>query len=414
MKTITTSNWRPQCRILWTLLLGITALWAMSRSAHAQLYVSQSATNTVGKYDTTTGAVINANFITGLSGPSGLAVSADGTALFVANNSNGTVGKYNAITGAVINTSFITGLSGPTGLAVSADGTALFVANNSNGTVSKYNAITGAAINTNFITGLSGPDAFAVSADGTALFVANNSNATVGKYNAITGAAINTNFITGLTGPIGLVLSGDGSALFVANTFVEGLGFRQSGVGEYNATTGVQNPNFGISELFEGFGPFFSAIALSGNNLFVGSGFFIVSPSTPFGGTVTKYDATTGAVINANFITGLNAFVAGLAVASAPLSQQITDLQAVIDGLPASAFRSHALKEVLRLELDAVYLSVQAKDYKAALLVLQNVISPEVSSCVTGWITNCADQSLVYTLLVRIISQVRVLAASGG
>src|SRR5271165_296639 len=48
-----------------------------------------------------------------------------------------------------------------------------------------------------------------------------------------------------------------------------------------------------------GLGPFFSGIALSGNNLFVGSVTF-------FEGTVIKYDATMGVAINDNFITGLN------------------------------------------------------------------------------------------------------------
>jgi hypothetical protein len=69
--------------------------------------------------------VINANFIMGVradgviqfSVPIGIAVS--GNDLFVANNvANGTVGKYNATTGASIDANFISGLTGPTGLAV--------------------------------------------------------------------------------------------------------------------------------------------------------------------------------------------------------------------------------------------------------------------------------------------------------
>ena len=84
MKTITTSNWKPQCRVLWILLLGITALWAIPRSAQAQLYVSQNTANTVGKYDATTGTAINASFITGRGLSLALAVS--GNNLFVATN----------------------------------------------------------------------------------------------------------------------------------------------------------------------------------------------------------------------------------------------------------------------------------------------------------------------------------------
>jgi hypothetical protein len=76
MKTIMTSNWRPLRCALCTLLIGIATLWAMPRSARAQLlYVVQNTANSVGEYNVITGAVINANFITGLSGPGGLAVA---------------------------------------------------------------------------------------------------------------------------------------------------------------------------------------------------------------------------------------------------------------------------------------------------------------------------------------------------
>jgi hypothetical protein len=63
------------------------------------------------EYNATTGAAINASFITGLSEPEGLAVS--GNDLFVVNTLADTVGEYNATTGAVINANFITGLLGP-------------------------------------------------------------------------------------------------------------------------------------------------------------------------------------------------------------------------------------------------------------------------------------------------------------
>jgi hypothetical protein len=75
MKTIIASNSRPLHRALCTLLLGVAALWAMPRSARAQVYVSQVFNGGVGKYNATTGAAINANFITGLSSPKGLALS---------------------------------------------------------------------------------------------------------------------------------------------------------------------------------------------------------------------------------------------------------------------------------------------------------------------------------------------------
>ena len=126
MKAITTSNRRPQCRALCALLLGIAALWALPSIARAQLFVSQSNAGSVGEYDATTGAAINASFITGLNRPLfGIAVS--GNDLFVANSGGTTVGEYDATTGAAINANLITGLLTSFGLAVS--GNHLFVTN---------------------------------------------------------------------------------------------------------------------------------------------------------------------------------------------------------------------------------------------------------------------------------------------
>ena len=120
MKTTLTSNWRPLLRALCPFLIAAAALWAMPKNARAQLYVTEfpqgGAIGVVGKYDATTGAAINATFITGLNRPGGLAVL--GNTLFVANSGGGTVGKYDAKTGAAINATFITGLNRPEGLAV--------------------------------------------------------------------------------------------------------------------------------------------------------------------------------------------------------------------------------------------------------------------------------------------------------
>jgi hypothetical protein len=75
----------------------------------------------VGKYDTFTGEPIKKHFLI-VPGATGLAVT-DATVvyqrgiLFVA-SINGTVGEYDAKTGDAINKNFITGLEGPSGIAV--------------------------------------------------------------------------------------------------------------------------------------------------------------------------------------------------------------------------------------------------------------------------------------------------------
>ena len=196
------------------------------------LYVQHSST--ISEY-ATTGAVINASFITGLTNnPFGLALS--GGDLYVTNQGNNTVGEYNASTGATINASLInTGLSTPRGILVL--GNTLYVVNRGTGTISTFNATTGASITPNFITGLVGPSGLTVS--GTNLWVANTDSNSVGEYNVNTGAAIAPNFITGVIGDFDVkYFNGD---LYVTerNIFLP-----QFGIGLFDANTGaaIHNP----------------------------------------------------------------------------------------------------------------------------------------------------------------------------
>jgi WD40 repeat protein len=305
MKAIVTADSMPLHRAFCTLLIGIAALWAMPRSARAQLYVSQTGsganTGTVSEYDATTGAVINANLITGV-GQAG-AIFLSGNTLYVANASAaGTVGDYNATTGAAINANLITGLDSTAGLLLS--GNILYVANRDPSTVQPrvgaYNATTGAVINATLITGLglnSTPAGLVLS--GNNLLVADSFDH-VQEYNATTGAAINTSFIT-MPGVDAILLSGN--TLYAASASNSGL------ISEYNATTGAAiNTNFIVN------GGENVGLALSGNDLFVSR----QGAVTP--GTVSEYNATTGALIAANFVPPLATpiFANGIAVASVP------------------------------------------------------------------------------------------------
>jgi WD40 repeat protein len=307
-KTMKTSIPRPLGLDLRAVLFYIAVLGMTPTSVQAQrIYISLPHSNTVGEYSAR-GAAINSNLIkTGLNAPIWIAVS--GNTLFVANASSGTIGTYNATTGAPINANFIVGASG--GLAVS--GNTLFVVagggpSAGTGAVGKYNASTGAAVKANFITGLTAPRTVAVS--GNMLFVTCNASGPLGSvlpgivsaYNAATGAVINANFIMGLSNPQGLAVSGNN--LFVADA-------DWNTIGKYDAMTGAAiNANFitgvrpdGVIQLNVPMG-----IAVSGNELFVANNIA--------NGTVGKYNATTGASIDRNFVSGLDG-PAGLAVKSA-------------------------------------------------------------------------------------------------
>jgi hypothetical protein len=100
----------------------------------------------------TSGATVNASLVSGsgegLHGPLGVAVS--GSDFFVANYSTGTIAEYTT-SGTLVNASLITGLSNPSDVAVS--GSDLFVAEETSGTVGEYTT-SGDVVNASLVTGL--------------------------------------------------------------------------------------------------------------------------------------------------------------------------------------------------------------------------------------------------------------------
>src|SRR5439155_20599977 len=61
-------------RTLWNSLLAVLLGTLLAAQAHGQIFVSNFYSGTVGEYDATTGATINASLISGLSSPYGIAV----------------------------------------------------------------------------------------------------------------------------------------------------------------------------------------------------------------------------------------------------------------------------------------------------------------------------------------------------
>lgn len=254
-------------------------------------YPYSPGTSAVGAFKST-GATINANFVTGLAGFGGIVQS--GNILYVTSvvvSSNGessqnVVATYNATTGALINPSFVAYPVNvefqPAGMCIS-DGY-LYVVATAQNAISKFDATTGEG-NPYFIqnqsnNGLNG--SYAIAIKGKIIYVTNNylnpnGYYYISEYNADTGKLINANFIQVTT-------SGElyGLAVKDNHLFVTQYG-GSSSVAEYNATSGaVINPNF--IPLPETWG-----IAVSGNTLFVASYNQAV---------VYEYNATTGAQLS--------------------------------------------------------------------------------------------------------------------
>jgi DNA-binding beta-propeller fold protein YncE len=249
---------------------------ALPGRAHAQLYVTQVELGIVSEYDATTGALINANFITGLSDPHALLLS--GNNLYVTNaGPTGSVGLYDAKTGAVINASFLTATDfHPTGLAFS--GGDFYAANPVASEVYKFNARGVWVHSYGESTGDTDSDIEFFSKG--VYFLSDETISQVSEINAKTGVVLNS---ATYTGAYGLALLGD-------TLFVGSLDFNE--IGEFDAET---------LELIKG--NFITGLNNPCQIVLVGDTLFVVNNGN---GTVGEYDANTGAVINASFISGLS------------------------------------------------------------------------------------------------------------
>jgi hypothetical protein len=146
-------KYRPALRRLPAAMGGLAgaALWAIPATVGAQIYVANWSGNTVGEY-TTAGTTVNPTLVSsGLSEPSGLAVS--GGNIFIANEGTGKIGEYTTA-GAAVNTSLVSGLNEPNGLTIA--GGDIYVANVGNGTIGEY-TLAGTTVNATLISGLTGP-----------------------------------------------------------------------------------------------------------------------------------------------------------------------------------------------------------------------------------------------------------------
>ena len=144
-------------------------------------------------------------------------------------------------------------------------------------------------VNASLVSGLSKP--YSVAVQGNDLLVADAGNNRIGEYNATTGQALNVSFISGLEYPTGLAISG--TTLFVAAP-TTGVSAMVSGskIGSYDLATGNAN---NVGAYYRSAQGVYSIAALAGD---------ILVPNFS-NNTLSEYDGTSGALINGNFVTGL-------------------------------------------------------------------------------------------------------------
>jgi DNA-binding beta-propeller fold protein YncE len=240
-----------------------------------EVLISDRTTNSVFRYDE------SGNFIAplltdnvNLNGPSGLQVSPDGTKLYVASSGNNQVVQYDynyaagTATNATVFADGADGLSFPNSVKFSPSGDKVYVSNLGGSGVAQFNpngSSAGAPIN-----GLVGGGAFF---QFSGLDFAPNGDLLVGAFQdfpaGANGAVARSNAaITSISDFIGASpsLNGVGNLLVVGNDLYVTGGFAGT-VSRYNATTGALDNTFSINGLI-----FPASLSLSpdGNSLLVG------------------------------------------------------------------------------------------------------------------------------------------------
>ncbi len=283
-------------RVLLYIPLVLAVVLQSAAVSHAQVYVSNYGTGTVGKYDSSTGAAIDASFISGLSFPAGVALDQQGH-LFVLNRNAagaGRVSEYDANSGALINANLVFGL-GNQPEAIALDGVGGMYVSDFSGTIGRYSAVSGSAINSHFSSMIK---PFGLAADGNGhLFVTDYNRSRVLKVATEPGAESNADFITGFGNPMGVALDGKGG-LFVVSAYFS------SGLAEYDVAAGTLiRPNIVSTAIVH-------SVAMDANGDFYLSRY----------DSVAKYNGITGEPISESFITGVTGQYIAVAIPEPAMS----------------------------------------------------------------------------------------------
>jgi YVTN family beta-propeller protein len=195
------------------MVIAVVALGSIVGTASAlaqNAYITNAADSTVSVISTATNTVI-ATIPVGV-GPSGVAVTPDGSKVYVANGN--TVSVISAATNTVIATIPVHGTGVPRGVAVTPDGKKVYVANLSDNTVSVISTATNTVIGSPIPVGVE-PSGVAVTPDGSKVYVANAFDTTVSVINTATDTVIGS--ITGFYHPEGVAVTPDGGKVYVTN-----------------------------------------------------------------------------------------------------------------------------------------------------------------------------------------------------
>ena len=243
---------------------------------------SVSTSGVVRSYDTATGALLDANFITGPTWGYSMVGDASGNFYISTFTNSGFINQYDS-DGDFVRT-VVSNLTIPTGMAVDDANNRIYVGeigfSAGSDRVGVY-TLTGSTVNANLITGITDPRRLLLDGAG-GLFVLDANNDNLSKYSTATANTKVPGFTESTRGSLAMSYQTSGT---LVSTNAGGTNV----LGKINPTTGAVVAT-GAS------GVIGSAMAIDefGN-------IYVVNPSSD---TIQKYDAS-GILLNASFITGL-------------------------------------------------------------------------------------------------------------
>jgi YVTN family beta-propeller protein len=166
--------------------------------------------STVVKIDTGTNATVG-SAIAGFNGPTGLAVTPDGSRIYVTNNGGTTTSVINTLTDTIADTITVGTL--PMQVAMAPDGAKAYVSNVATDSVSVITTASNSVTYT--IVGFNYPTCLAVTPDNQKLFVTNKNENQIWKVD--TGDPTQKQTLAVGANPAGIVITPDGKKAYVAN-----------------------------------------------------------------------------------------------------------------------------------------------------------------------------------------------------
>jgi virginiamycin B lyase len=275
---------RVTCRfgVLFVVLVGL----GLTLASGADAYVYWADGSTIGRANPD-GTGVNESFITGTSGPFGVAV--DAGHIYWANNTDGTIGRAN-LDGTSVNESFITGATRPSAVAV--DASHVYWANSTNGTIGRAN-LDGTSVNENFITGAISPSGIAV--DASYVYWSNNNfPPTIGRA-TLDGTGVNQGFVGAIFSTYGIAV--DASHIYWTDPVLSAIGRANiNGTGANSFITGVEPWALAVDAGHVYWGNDNSAIGRANIDGTSPNPSFIPNPNRVLGVAVDSLGATTATV----------------------------------------------------------------------------------------------------------------------